>query len=95
MKKTFSLTAPGTDDARVRDRIRHGVNKYIRRERKKKLPDGFDVWTFHCKAGPSAVAAETRALKEIGGTIDAVAAAGATEIYIEIIAAPGRRTFSG
>ena len=94
MKKTFSLTAPGKADARVRDKLRHEVNKYVRRERQKKLPEGFDNWTFNCKVGASAENAEAMPLKEVGGAIDQVAAAGATEVYLEIAAAPERRTFA-
>ena len=46
MKKTFPLQAPGKDDARVRDKIRHEVNKYVRRSRRKELPEGFAQWDF-------------------------------------------------
>jgi hypothetical protein len=91
MKKIFPLKAPGKDDARVRDKIRHELNKYVRRERQKQLPEGFDLWAFNCKVGLSQSAAEAKPLKEIGGTIEAVAQAGATEVYVEIVAAPGLR----
>jgi hypothetical protein len=91
MKKTFPLTAPGKDDARVRDKIRHELNKYLRRESHKELPEDFTRWTFDCKIGRDAASAETRPLKEIGGAIDTFAAAGATEVYIEINARPDVR----
>ncbi len=92
MKKTFPLTAPGKDDARVRDKIRHELNKYVRRERMKKLPEGFTLWAFDCRIGPNAATAEPRPLKEIGRTIDTLAAEGATEVYIEILARADIRT---
>ena len=91
MKKVFPLQAPGKDDARVRDKIRHEVNKYVRRERQKELPEGFGVWEFNCKVGATQENAEIRAIKEVGGAIDTVAQAGATEVYLEIVAAPGHR----
>lgn len=94
MKKTFSLKAPGKDDARVRDKIRQEINKYVRRERKKDVPEGFDLWNLNCKVGASAAAAEALPLKEVGGAIEKVALAGATEVYIEIVAVAGHRTFS-
>jgi hypothetical protein len=94
MKKTFPLQAPGKDDARVRDKIRHEVNKYVRRERLKKLPEGFDLWNLHCKVGGSAQAAEAQPLKEVGAAIDAVAQTGAAEVYVEVVAVAGHRTFS-
>ncbi len=94
MKKIFSLQAPGKDDPRVRDKIRQEINKYVRRERKKTLPEGFDLWNLNCRVGTSAEAAETLPLKEVGSAIDQVALAGATEVYIEIIAIAGHRTFT-
>ena len=91
MKKTFPLQAPGKDDARVRDKIRNEVNKYVRRSRRKELPEGFAQWEFACKVGPAESGAEPRALKEVAGAIDTVAATGATGVYIEIVAVPGQR----
>ncbi len=92
MKKTFSLTAPGKDDARVRDKIRHELNKYVRRERRKPLPEGSKRWDFDCRIGREAATAESRPLEEIGSTIDTLAAEGATTAYIEILARPKVRT---
>ncbi len=94
MKKIFPLKAPGKDDARVRDKIRHELNKYIRRERKKTLPEGFDLWNLDCKVGADATNAETLPPKEVGGAIDRVALAGAAEVYVEIVATAGHRTFA-
>jgi hypothetical protein len=94
MKKTFPLKAPGKDDARVRDKIRHEINKYVRRERQKTVPEGFDLWNLTCRVGASAEAAETLALKDVGGAIDKVALAGATEIFVEIVAVAGHRAFT-
>jgi hypothetical protein len=92
MKKTFPLQAPGKDDARVRDKIRHEVNKYVRRSRRKEVPEGFAQWDFACKVGASADTAVARPLKEVAGAIDAVAEAGATAVYLEIEAVPSQRT---
>lgn len=93
MKKTFPLHATGKDDARVRDKIRHEVSKYVRRERKKELPEGYDRWEFNCRAGASAATAEARSLPEIASLVDRVAETGAAEIYLEIIAVPAHRVF--
>ncbi len=92
MKKTFPLQSPGKDDARTRDKIRHELNKYFRRERQKKPPEGYDYWDFDCRVGNSAANAEAKSVKEVGSAIDAVAAHGATEVYVEILAKPQRRT---
>ncbi len=91
MKKTFPLQAPGRDDARVRDKIRHEVNKAVRRARRKPPQEGFKGWDFACKVGASEADAEIRTLREIATEIDSVAAAGAKQIYLEIKPIPARR----
>jgi hypothetical protein len=91
MKKSFPLQAAGKDDARVRDKVRHEVNKYVRRCRRKEVPEGFAQWDFACKVGASAESAENKPLKDVATAIDAVAAAGATVVYLEIEAVPAQR----
>ena len=91
MKKTFPLTAAGKDDARVRDKIRHEINKYLRRERQKKLPEGSTMWAFDCKIGRDPTTAESVPLKEIGTAVDSIAQSGATEVHVEILARPSIR----
>ena len=91
MKKTFPLQAPGKDDARVRDKIRHEVNKYLRRSRRKEPPEGFASWEFLCKIGPSEAAAQSKPLKAVATEIDVVAESGAKEVYLELIATPSQR----
>jgi Family of unknown function (DUF6172) len=88
MQKTFPLQIPGKVDARVVEAVKGDVRKYVKRERRKKLPEGFTEWTFACKAGPDRA---TAAVDELSAVIDAAVAAGATALYIEIIAQPGIR----
>lgn len=91
MKKIFPLQQPGKDDARVRDKIRHEVNKYLRRSRRRAPAEGFRGWDFLCKVGPSETQAEPRTLKEVATSIDAVAQTGAAHVYVELVAIPARR----
>jgi hypothetical protein len=91
MKKNFPLQAPGKDDARVRDKIRHEVNKYVRRSQRKTPPEGFAMWEFMCRVGVSDANAESKTIKEVGAAIDTVAATGATTVYVEIEAVPAQR----
>jgi hypothetical protein len=95
MKKSFPLQAPNKDDARVRDKIRHEVNKYVRRSQRRTPPEGFAQWEFICRVGRSAETAESQAIKEVGAAIDAVAATGATAVYVEIEAVPAQRRSQG
>jgi hypothetical protein len=91
MKKNFPLQAPNKDDARVRDKIRHEVNKYVRRSQRRELPEGFGQWEFLCRVGPTADTAESRTVKQVGEAIETVAATGATSVYVEIEAVPAQR----
>lgn len=91
MKKTFPLQAPGLVAARVVEAIKHDVRKYVKRERGKKLPEGFQVWEFNCKVGASAVAAEVKPLDDVAPAIDAVAKGGSPGVYVEIVATPALR----
>jgi hypothetical protein len=92
MKKTFRLNAPRQADARVRDKIRHEVNKYVKRGRRKDLPEGYFRWEFACRVGPTEDAAESLKLDAVGTAIDRVAAEGAETVFVEILASAGKRS---
>ena len=94
MKKTFPLHAARKQPPRVIESIKHEVRKYVKREQRKKLPEGFDLWEFACRVGPTSATAEPAPLKNLGTSIDAVAGTDASEIYIEIIAVPATRKVS-
>ena len=91
MKKTFPLKEPGIVDARVVEAVKFEVRKYLKRERRKKFPEGFDQWNFACKIGPDQIAAETKTVDEVFPAIDAVAQTGSPQVYVEVIASAGRR----
>lgn len=95
MKKVFPLKQPGKADPRVVEAVKNDVRKYVRRERRKTLPDGFSEWAFTCKAGPTRDSAVDCKLGDISAAIDHAANAGGSEIYLEIIAEPGHRTPPG
>ena len=91
MKKTFPLTSPSHQPARVVEQIKSDVRKYLKRERKKALPEGVDFWDFNCKVGQGAAEPETKHVEEIIPTIDQAAASQCETIYIEILSKPGHR----
>jgi len=91
MKKIFPLTAPGKADQRVVESVKSDIRKYVKRERRKSLPDGFTQWDFACKTGPNRDSAADCKLADIGAGVDAVVSAGGKEVYVEIVAAPGHR----
>jgi hypothetical protein len=91
MKKAFALHSPGKADARVLESVKNDVRKYVKRERKKPLPEGFDVWEFNCRIGADVASAEAKTLKDVSGAIDQIALTGVDAVYVEILAVPGRR----
>ncbi len=91
MKKTFPLTAPNHQPARVIEQVKSDIRKYLKRERKKSLPEGVDFWDFNCKVGTGEAAPETKHVEELTAAIDHAAASGSASVYIEILATPGHR----
>jgi hypothetical protein len=91
MKKTFLLNIEGKQRDRVLDAVKHEIRKYVKRERRRALPEGVDFLDFDCRFGPSAETAQTAHLAEITGLLDALAAAGGEQCYVEILAKPGHR----
>ncbi|QYM77655.1 hypothetical protein K0B96_09985 [Horticoccus luteus] len=86
MKKNFPLHSPAKDDQRVFEAVVHEVRKYLKRERRKSPPEGFDLWEFHCRVGATAEAAVASSAKDIITAIAAVAKSGAETVYVEILA---------
>jgi hypothetical protein len=92
MKKTFRITHPKIKVARLIESVRCDVRKYLKKERKKKLPEGVDFLDFECKFGPTAEEAKVVHVAEIGKSIDAAEKQQLESFYIEILAKPGHRT---
>ena len=92
MKKFFSLEAGNHKPARLADKIKSDVRKYLKRERGKELPEGVDFWDFDCRQGESAENSQSLHEKEIGKAIDQALSTGWKGIYLEILAKPGIRT---
>jgi hypothetical protein len=92
MKKTFPLEVTGHQAPRVVESIKSDVRKYVKRERRKSLPEGVDFWDFDCKVGLGEAAPEVKHVEELIPAIDQAAASACGSIYIEILAKPGHRT---
>ena len=91
MKKTFQLTDPKIKLGRKVDAVKAEINKYIKRERKKKLSDKFDFWDFNCRFGETTEQAADIHISTISKNIDEAVAKGQTEFYLEILAEPKKR----
>ena len=89
MKKTFLLTHPKIKPARLIEAVRRDVKKYLKREKRKSLPDGTYYWDFDCKFGPTEGKAEIILVSEISKCINEAEAENLQSFYLEIIAKLG------
>lgn len=92
MKKTFKLVDEKRAPERVADKIKFEVKKYIKRERRKELPEGADFLAFDCRIGKSSDVAVEIHEKEINKNIDTMVSEKAETFYLEILAKVARRT---
>ena len=92
MKKTFELTHPKIKYPRLVEGVKNNLRKYIKRERRKELPEGADFWDFDCRFGDTEAEAKTIHLSEIDKQINDVESRGLLSFYIEILAKPGTRS---
>lgn len=91
MRKTFQLQVEGKHPDRLLDAIKHEIRKYIRRERRRALPEGADFWDFDCRFGADEASAQAVHLSAITALIDGVVQAGGPQFYVELLARPAKR----
>lgn len=91
MRKTFQLQVEGKHPDRLLEAIKHEIRKYIKRERRRDLPEGADFWDFDCKFGAAEESAEVVHLSAITELIDGVVKEGGKQFYVEAVAKPGKR----
>lgn len=92
MKKNFPLSSPNHKPPRVVESIKAEIRKYLKRERRKSLPEGVDFWDFDCRVGKDAESTESVHVSEITQWIDTASQQNWPEIRIEILAKQGHRT---
>ncbi len=91
MKKNFSLISSLHKPDRHIELIKHEINKYVARERRKTLPEDAGSWEFDCKCGSDAGSAPVVHVSTIGKHIDEVAATKSENVYVEILVKPVAR----
>lgn len=91
MKKTFELTHPKIEYARMVEKTKSEVRKYLKRERKRELPEGMDYWDFDCRFGDTEAEAKPVHWSEINKPIDEAAVRQLKSFYVEILAKPAAR----
>ena len=91
MKKTFQLTHPKIKYPRMIDSVKSEIRKYIRRERRKDLPEDVDFWDFDCKFGDTEADAKVVHLSELDKYINGIQTRELLSFYVEILAKEGVR----
>ena len=91
MKKTFKLTHDKIKVPRLVDAIKHEVKKYLKRERRRALPEDADYWDFDCRFGVDENSSEVIHLSEINKSINWAESEKLESFYLEILAKPARR----
>jgi len=84
MRKTFPLVVPGKDSQRVLELVRGEVGKYMNREKRKKLAEGYEGWDLACRIGPDETTAVPVPAKQVHEALGQVAASGAEAVYVKI-----------
>lgn len=91
MKKTFKLNIEGKNRDRVLDAVKHEIRKYVKRERRRELPEGVDFWDFDCRFGATEAQAVVVHFATLTSLIDAIAKEGGEQFYVEILVSHGHR----
>lgn len=91
MKKNFLLSDPKKALDRHVEAIKHEINKYIARERRKELPEGVDFWDFNSKIGTTESNSKAVHVNDINKEIDKLVAEENTSFYLEILASAKKR----
>jgi len=88
MKKVFQLQEKNKKPERTLDAIKNEIRKYLKRERKKKLPEEAIFWEFDCKFGKDEASAAALGTNEIIKALDETLAVKWESCYVEIMAKP-------
>ena len=89
MKKVFSLKEGNKNPARQLDAIKHEIRKYIKREKRKFLPDDVDFWDLKCKFGKNDEEPQVIEFVDITKYIDEASESNSDSFYMEIISTKG------
>ena len=86
MKKVFKLQVENKKPERQLESIKNEIRKYLKRERKKKLPEEAIYWDFECRFGKDSASAKSVTASELTAALDSANSEAWSECYVEIIA---------
>jgi hypothetical protein len=93
LKKTFLLTDAKKDPQRVLDSIKNNIRKYIKREKRKELPEGSNFWKINCKFGDTEASAVEIRFEDIMKNINEASERKLESFYIELISEAATMNF--
>ena len=93
MKKTFLLTDPKKDPQRVLESIKSNIKKYIKREKRKELPEDTNFWKIDCKFGNTQETANEIRFEDIMKNINEASEQKLASFYIEITSTASNMNF--
>ncbi len=91
MKKTFKLNVENKNPDRLLESIKYEIRKYIKREKRKPLPEDVDFWDLKCKFAKNDETPEVINFNEITNCINEAATEKCDSFYMEIISEEGIR----
>ena len=91
MKKIFKMNHPKIKTDRLFEAVKGEVKRYIKREKKKELPENTDYWDFDCKYGHAEQEAKLIHITEINKFIDEAEKLELESFYLEILAKACKR----
>ena len=91
MKKVFKLNEENKNQDRLLESIKHEIRKYIKREKRKPLPEDVDFWDLKCKFAKNDETPEVINFNEITNCINAASSEKCDSFYMEIISEEGIR----
>ncbi len=89
MKKTFKLKVENKNSDRLLEAIKHEIRKYIKREKRKPLPEEVDFWKFNCKFAKNDEEPKEIDFLEITKNIDEASKEECESFYMEILSSEG------
>ena len=89
MKKVFKLKEGNKNPARQLDAIKHEIRKYIKREKRKSIPEDVDFWDLKCKFGMNDEEPKPIEFVDITKCIDEASKKECDSFYMEIISTKG------
>ncbi|PLY06177.1 MAG: hypothetical protein C0625_10150 [Arcobacter sp.] len=89
MKKTFKLNVENKHPDRLLEAIKHEIRKYIKREKRKPLPENVDFWDLKCKFAKNEEEPQSIDFNDITNCINEAALEKCESFYMEIISTEG------